>query len=172
MMMSEKDFFLSAKVTCSASLFPTVSRFQGVYTMDVKFPLLVVGCADRHVPLGQGWKEYAKFQKLPVKIAQIYWFRTGFDHFMDFMTILVLQTCPHLSYCKPDCHNWGWFTICKRFSRIHNLTSKVRQRSRCRHERFVTWLELRWTFWTMRTLTVFNWLDTFLWKIFDDLDCP
>jgi hypothetical protein len=28
------------------------AKLPGVYTMDVKFPLLVVGCAERHVQLG------------------------------------------------------------------------------------------------------------------------
>ena len=30
----------------------TMRVISGVYTMDVKYPLLVVGCAERHVPLG------------------------------------------------------------------------------------------------------------------------
>ena len=32
-------------------LFVWLLSIQGVYTMDVKYPLLVVGCAERHVPL-------------------------------------------------------------------------------------------------------------------------
>ena len=40
------------QTTSTSAYHHTMRAISGVYTMDVKYPLLVVGCAERHVPLG------------------------------------------------------------------------------------------------------------------------
>ena len=85
------------------------AKLPGVYTMDVKFPLLVVGCAERHVQLGDYMSQSHGFseKKHPRKLQRTDIAYTGLYNviyeFIVAIVIWIIVIMSLIAVCVVEC---------------------------------------------------------------------